>query len=93
MAHGRHDHVEVGQAYAVYQGCSGPVQEQALGDRQDVDCWFAFLDPSSLPSNPGWPLRNLLYRKKRLMHASDGRIMARLMPKSAWLESVVTDFM
>ena len=32
-------------------------------EREGVDCYFSLLDPSSLPCNPGWPLRNLLYRE------------------------------
>lgn len=29
--------------------------------------WLAFVDPSSLPTNPGWPLRNALFLLQRLV--------------------------
>lgn len=31
-----------------------------IGKLSGSDIWLGFRDPSSLPTNPGWPLRNLL---------------------------------
>jgi len=39
-------------------------EEESVSTREDTKYYFGFMDPSSLPNNPGWPLRNLLY----LMH-------------------------
>lgn len=46
-----------------------PLTELATLDKENV--WIGFCDPSSLPSNPGWPLRNILaliyYHRKELL--------------------------
>ena len=46
-----------------------PLTELVTLDKESL--WIGFSDPSSLPSNPGWPLRNILaliyYQRKELL--------------------------
>ena len=37
-----------------------PLKELSKFTTRQGDIWLGFCDPSSMPTNPGWPLRNLL---------------------------------
>jgi len=42
---------------------------------EGTERWFGFVDPSSLASNPGWPLRNLLFLLQRRLRIPTARVL------------------
>ena len=48
--------------------CVRPLSDLRAVAATGSEWWLAFVDPSSLPTNPGWPLRNALFLLQRLIN-------------------------
>ena len=58
----------------------GAVQVRMLSELSTVaagpnEWWLAFVDPSPLPTNPGWPLRNALFLVQRRLRISSVTVL------------------